>query len=51
VLDTVRSFSFLTHFNNITRGLIELRDLIFFGSLMICFLLANALVIDVKKAD
>ena len=51
VLDTVRSFSFLTHFNNITRGLIDLRDLIFFGSLMICFLLANALVIDVKKAD
>ncbi len=51
VLDTVRSFSFLDHFGNITRGLIDLRDLIFFGSLMICFLLANALVIDVKKAD
>jgi ABC-2 type transport system permease protein len=51
VLDTVRSFSFLTHFDSITRGLIDLRDLIFFGSLMICFLLANALVIDVKKAD
>lgn len=51
VLDTVRSFSFLTHFNNITRGLIDLRDLIFFGTLMACFLLANVLVIDVKKAD
>lgn len=51
VVDTVRSFSFLTHFNSITRGLIDLRDVVFFGSLIVCFLLANALVIDVKKAD
>lgn len=51
IVDTVRSFSFLTHFNNITRGLIDARDLVFFGSLMACFLLANALVVDVKKAD
>lgn len=51
VLDTVRSFSFLTHFDSITRGLIDLRDVIFFGSLIVCFLLANALVIDAKKAD
>jgi ABC-2 type transport system permease protein len=49
-IDTIRSFSFLTHFDGITKGLIDLRDLIFFGSLMICFLLANAIVIDFKKA-
>lgn len=49
-IDTIRSFSFLTHFDGITKGLIDLRDVIFFGSLMICFLFANALVIDAKKA-
>ena len=51
LLDTVRSFSFLTHFGSITKGLIDLRDLVFFGSLMVCFLLANTVVIDIKKAD
>lgn len=50
-LDTIRSFSFLTHFEGISKGLIDLRDIIFFGSLMICFLLANTVVIDFKKAS
>ena len=50
-IDTVRSFSFLTHFESISKGLIDLRDVIFFGSLMFCFLLANAIVVDVKKAS
>ena len=49
-IDTIRSFSFLTHFDGITKGLIDLRDVIFFASLMVCFLLANAIVIDIKKA-
>jgi ABC-2 type transport system permease protein len=49
VLDTVAGFSFLTHFNAISRGVIDLRDLLFFGSLIACFLIANAIVIDMKK--
>jgi len=49
-VDTVRSFSFLSHFDGITKGLIDLRDVIFFGSLMVCFLFANAIVVDFKKA-
>lgn len=49
-IDTIRSFSFLDHFDGITKGLIDLRDVIFFGSLMFCFLLANAIVVDFKKA-
>jgi len=50
VIDTIASFSFLTHFNSITKGVIDLRDVIFFGSLIGCFLYANAIVIDLKKA-
>ncbi len=50
VLDTVASFSFLTHFNAISRGVIDLRDLLFFGSLIACFLIANAIVVDMKKS-
>ncbi len=50
-LNTIRSFSFLTHFEGISKGLIDLRNLIFFGSLMGCFLVANAAVVDFKKAS
>lgn len=49
VIDTVSSFSFMTHFNSISKGVIDLRDLIFFGSLIGCFLLANTLILDAKK--
>jgi ABC-2 type transport system permease protein len=50
VLDAVASFSFLTHFNAISRGVVDLRDLVFFFSLIVCFLIANAIIIDIKKA-
>jgi len=49
VIDTISSFSFMTHFNSISKGVIDLRDLIFFGSLIGCFLLANTLILDAKK--
>ena len=51
VVDAVRSFSFLTHFNSITKGVIDLRDLLFFGSLIAMCLFANAVLLDLKKAD
>lgn len=50
VLDTVASFSFLTHFNAVSRGVIDMRDLLFFGSLIVCFLIANAIIVDMKKS-
>lgn len=51
LVDTIASFSFLTHFDAISKGVIDARDLLFFGSLMVFFLYANALVLDLKKAD
>jgi ABC-2 type transport system permease protein len=51
VVDAVRSFSFLTHFNSITKGVIDGRDFLFFGSLIALCLFANAIVLDLKKAD
>ncbi len=50
VLDAIASFSFLTHFDGISRGVIDLRDLVFFASLIGVFLFANAVVIEQKKA-
>lgn len=51
VVDTISSFSFMTHFDGITKGVIELRDFVFFASLVGFFLFANALILDLKKAD
>jgi ABC-2 type transport system permease protein len=51
VLSTVASFSVLTHFNGIVRGVLDLRDVVFFLSVIALGLFANALIVDLKKAD
>jgi gliding motility-associated transport system permease protein len=50
ITDTFSGFSFLSHFNDITKGVIDLRDLVFFGSVIIVFLYINVFVVDHKKA-
>jgi ABC-2 type transport system permease protein len=49
VLDAIQSLSFLTHFNGIIRGVIDLRDVIYFGSIIGVFLYANSAVIDLTR--
>jgi ABC-2 type transport system permease protein len=49
VVNAISSFSFLTHFTAITQGVIDLRDVIFFFSLIALFLFANIIAIDLKK--
>jgi ABC-2 type transport system permease protein len=51
LLDAVASFSFLTHFNAIQNGVIDVRDLVYFLSLILFWLFANLLVVDLKKAS
>lgn len=50
IVETIASFSFLGHFNAIVEGVIDLRDLIFFLSLIVVWLYATAIVVDFKKA-
>jgi len=50
LVDAVASFSFLTHFNAIKKGVIDLRDVIFLGSLICLFLFANVVLVDLKKS-
>jgi ABC-2 type transport system permease protein len=51
IADTIASLSFLTHFNAISKGVIEIRDLVFFGSMIVLFLIANSIVLDLEKAE
>ena len=49
VVDVIASLSFLTHFDGIIKGVIDLRDLIYLLSAMLVFLFANVVIIDMKK--
>lgn len=51
LISTISSFSFLTHFQAIVKGVIDLRDAVFFASVIGVFLLANVVLVDLKKAD
>jgi ABC-2 type transport system permease protein len=50
LVDAIASFSFLTHFSSITEGVIDLRDVVFFGSLIALFLAANVVIVDLAKS-
>ncbi len=51
VVNAIASFSFLTHFESIKKGVIDIRDLIYFVALISFWLYANVVVIEAKKAS
>jgi ABC-type transport system involved in multi-copper enzyme maturation, permease component len=50
LVDGIAGLSFLTHFNAVTKGVIDLRDVMFFVSLIGVSLFINVVAVDVKKA-
>ena len=46
VLGAVANFSFLDHFRDISRGVIDLRDAVFFVSTLVFFLFANVIAVE-----
>jgi ABC-2 type transport system permease protein len=51
VVDTIASFSFISHFTSVMRGVIDLKDMVYFISLIVFFLFANTAIVELKKAD
>ena len=51
VSQAIFQMSFLAHFESVTRGLIDLRDAVFFASLIVIWLFANVVIIDIKKGS
>ncbi len=51
VVDAISGLSFLTHFSAISKGVLDLRDVVYFALTIGFWLYANAVVIDLKKAD
>ncbi|MBM3514757.1 MAG: ABC transporter permease [Alphaproteobacteria bacterium] len=50
LVDAIASFSFLSRFEAIGRGVIEARDIVFFVSLMAFWLFATVVAVDSKKS-
>jgi ABC-2 type transport system permease protein len=50
VRDALAGISVLSHFESISRGVIDLRDIIYFMALIAAMLVANTLLIDWRKA-
>ena len=51
LVDMVASFSFITHFATISRGLVELRDIVFFTSIILLFNFTTAVIISFKTSE
>jgi ABC-2 type transport system permease protein len=51
LVDAIASLSFLTHFDSIKKGVIDVRDLLYFAMLGGFFLLATSIALDVRKAQ
>lgn len=51
LVDAISSLSVLTHYQAITRGVLDLRDVAYFTVFILAWLAATTLVIDFKKAD
>ena len=49
LVDALASLSFLTHFDSIVKGVIDVRDLLYFAMLIAFFLLATAIALDLRK--
>jgi ABC-2 type transport system permease protein len=51
LVDAIASLSFLTHFEEIAKGVVDLRDVLFFAVTMVCFLAASVVLLELHKSD
>ena len=46
----IAALSFYTHFENITKGVLDLRDMLYFALVIVFFLVASAVALDSRKS-
>lgn len=51
LVDAVASLSFLSHFADISRGVIDVRDLVYFALVIAFWLAANMILLELKKGE
>jgi ABC-2 type transport system permease protein len=50
IVDAIASLSFLLHYESIAKGVLDIRDLLYFAMLIAFFLLATGIALDLRKA-
>lgn len=50
-IDTLASISFLTHFSSISKGVLGVVDVLFFVSVVVAWLAATVIVVEIKQAS
>jgi ABC-2 type transport system permease protein len=50
LVSAIGGLSFLAHFENVTKGIIDLPAIVFYVSLIVFALFANKIIIDQRKA-
>jgi ABC-2 type transport system permease protein len=51
LVDAIAALSFLTHFDAIAKGVVDLRDVIFFGLTIAAFLAASVVLLELHKSE
>lgn len=51
LVDTIASLSFLSHFSSVSKGVLSLRDILYFFSMIAFWLAATAIIVELKQAD
>lgn len=51
LLDLIADFSFISRFGSISKGVLDLRDIVYFALVIVFWLIANAVVLEMRKAD
>lgn len=51
LLDLIADFSFISRFGSISKGVLDLRDITYFALVIAFWLIANAVVLEMRKAD
>ena len=51
LISAISSLSFLSHFDRITKGVVQLSSIFFYLSLIVFALFANRVIVEMKKAD
>ncbi len=51
VVEAIAAMSAMSHFDSMMRGVVDARDVLYFGSVMAAFLFMNGVVVEWKKAE
>ena len=51
LVDGIANLSFLTHYDAISKGVLDIRDIFYFIGFIVAWLIATAIVLDMKKAE